>query len=188
MAGIRTRKRIIYADDDRLSISRLLILRIPPLIIGLLLGTGLSVLTSNFEVVLAKQVQLAFFLPFLVYISGAVGTQTQTIYTRDLSTGHATFSSYLFKESILGMIIGTIIGLMTYGITIMWLRDAGIATAIGLSMFLSTAIAPPLAVLVTEVFSLHHDDPAVFAGPVATVIQDAVSIVIFGLVTSAIVL
>jgi Mg/Co/Ni transporter MgtE len=35
---------------------------------------------------------------------------------------------------------------------------------------------------------LEHSDPAVGAGPIATVVQDTVSILIFGFIASAIIL
>ena len=55
-------------------------------------------------------------------------------------------------------------------------------------MFAAVLVAPLVALLVTETLQLEHSDPAVGSGPIATVIQDTLSILIFGLIASAIIL
>jgi len=89
---------IQYADDDIVPLKRLLGLRLPSLMIGLLLGIVLSFFASRFEAVLTKNIAVAFFIPFIVYMADAVGTQTQNIYSRDLKSGKANFKSYFLKE------------------------------------------------------------------------------------------
>lgn len=66
-----------YADDDYESIGTLMKLRAPALVIGLFLGIGISFITSRFEEVLSHNLRVAFFLPFVVYIADAIGTQTE---------------------------------------------------------------------------------------------------------------
>src|SRR3989344_3692812 len=102
------RKPTEYVDDDVTPLKRILTLRFPPLILGLILGISLSFITSKFEEVIAKNIAIAFFIPFIVYLADAVGTQTQSIYIRDLRTGEANFKKYLIKESLLGLSIGLI--------------------------------------------------------------------------------
>ena len=97
-------RKTIYADDDYESIGTLLKLRTPTLAIGLILGIGISFLASNFKEVLEHNIQIAFFLPFVVYIASAIGNQTDSIYSRDLKSGRAKFSNYLWKETVLGLI------------------------------------------------------------------------------------
>lgn len=181
-------KKILYADDDKFSVAKLLWLRMPPLVVGLILGIILSFLTSRFEQVLAKNIQVAFFIPFIVYMADAVGTQTQTIAVRDLSRRGSKFSNYLIKETFLGMILGGIFGVIAGGIVLFWFRDQPLAWSVGLSMMAAVGVAPLVALLVTEVLELERQDPAVGAGPIATVIQDTVSVVIYGLISSAIIL
>ncbi len=177
---------IEYADDDKVSIKKLLILRTPSLVAGLLLGFLLSFVTSRFEEVLTAHIALAFFIPFVVYMSDAVGTQTQSIYTRDLKTGKANFKTYLFKELSVGMILGLIFSALTGFIVQGWFGSNELAIAVGLGLFAAIASAPPIALIVSELLQIEHEDPAVWAGPIATIIQDAVSVVIFGLIATAI--
>lgn len=180
--------KIQYADDDREPISFLLRLRLPSLFFGLVLGMLLSFITSRFETVLAKNVQVAFFIPFIVYLADAVGTQTQNIYTRDLRTGRASFKKYLLKESILGVILGIVFSIITVPVTLVWFHSTQLATSVSLATFGAVASAPLIALLVTELLELEHTDPAVGAGPLATVIQDTISVLIYGLIASAIIL
>src|SRR3989338_7240373 len=120
---INHRPKTVYADDDTESVRFLLRLRIPPLILGLFLGLGISILTSRFEEVLAANVHVAFFIPFIVYIAAAVGAQTQAIYSRDLKSRHAKLKNYLMKEPLLGLALGVIFGLISSLIINLWLQD-----------------------------------------------------------------
>lgn len=178
----------VYADDDTESIRFLLRLRIPPLIVGLILGIGISFLTSRFEEVLKTNIHTAFFIPFIVYLADAIGTQTQTIYARDLRTRHAKLRNYLFKESILGVVLGMLFGLISWLIIFIWLHDPLLAWSVGLAVVLGVGVAPVVSILTTEFLKDLHEDPAVGSGPIATVIQDMISIVIYGIISSTILL
>jgi len=87
-----------YADDDVTPIWRLILIRMPSLILGLFLGFGLSFVTSEFREVIEANIEMAFFIPFVVYMADAVGGQTQNIYIRDLLTGKASFKRYMIKQ------------------------------------------------------------------------------------------
>lgn len=180
--------KIQYADDDVSPIKRLLSLRFPPLLIGLFLGLVLSFTVSKFEEVLSQNIAVAFFIPFVVYLASAVGAQTQSIYVRDLKTGKASFKVYLFKETAIGVALGLVFSLITAPIIFLWFKSADLTWAVSLSVFGAIATAPLIALLVTELLQIEHHDPAVGAGPIATVIQDTVSVLIYGAIASAIIL
>lgn len=177
-----------YADDDCESVGKLFKLRAPALMLGLLLGIGISFVTSNFEEVLSKNVQLAFFLPFVVYLSSAVGTQTEDIYTRDLKTGKAKFNTYLHKEFFLGILFGLIFSIFSGAIAFLWLRNELLSLTVTVASFIAIATAPIVALLVAHALQSANKDPAAGTGPIATVIQDVLSVVIFGLVANMIIL
>lgn len=180
--------KIEYVDDDTESIKTLIRLRIPSLIIGLVLGIILSFVTSRFEEVLAKNVSVAFFIPFVVYIADAVGAQTQSIYSRDLGSGKARFKKYLLKESILGVLLGLMFGSIIFPVVLFWFHSLSLAFAVSLSAFFAVSTAPLIALIITEIFQIEHKDPAASSGPIATVIQDTTSILIYGLIATAIIL
>ncbi len=180
--------KIKYADDDVTPLKRLFEMRVTSLFIGLLLGIVLSFVTSRFEEVIAHNIKVAFFIPFVVYMAAAVGAQTQSIYIRDLRTGKANFKHYLVKETFLGLLLGAVFGLSSILITWLWFRSAELSTTVALSMFIAIAIAPIVALIVTEILQLEHKDPALGSGPIATVIQDTLSVLIYGFIATTIIL
>ena len=182
------KKTPTYADDDYESIKTLFGLRAPSLIVGLLLGLGISFTTSSFEEVLTHNVQVAFFLPFIVYIADSIGTQTEAIYSRDLKTGRAKFSNYLRKEFAIGAIFGLLFGIFAGAISLLWLRNGLLSLSITIASFLAITTAPLVALLVAHTLQSVHKDPAAGTGPIATVLQDLLSVVIYGIVTSIIIL
>ncbi|OGK17092.1 hypothetical protein A2774_01925 [Candidatus Roizmanbacteria bacterium RIFCSPHIGHO2_01_FULL_39_12c] len=181
-------KKILLADDDKYPVRTLLLMRVPPLIVGLVLGFVISFATSRFEKVLAEKIEVVFFLPFIVYMASAIGSQTQTIYSRDLTRGKANFITYLFKEMALGLILGTIFGFICFLVVSVWFGATKLALTVGMSLFVAMGLAPLVALIVTEILELEHQDPAVGAGPIATVIQDTISVIIYGAIASLIIL
>lgn len=181
-------EKIFYADDDKESVKQLLQLRIPSLAIGLAFGLVLSFAVSQFEEVLSKNISVAFFIPFIVYLAAAVGNQTGSIFTRDLKSGRANFHTYLLKEAAVGILLGVLFAFVSAPVVFLWFESIGLALAVSLSIFCAVASAPLIALVVTELLQLEHKDPAVGAGPIATVIQDTVSVLIYGLIASAILL
>lgn len=182
------RKSIIYADDSTEPVSELLRLRLPSLFIGLGLGILISFVTSRFEQVLAHDVRVVFFLPFVTYMADAIGTQTQSIYTRDLMAGKAKFHMYLIKESALGLVLGLIFALISGFIALWWLGDDLLALSVGFSMFATAVFAPVVALGITQAFQLLREDPAAGAGPIATVVQNMISVILYGLICSVVLL
>ena len=180
--------KIQYADDDTEPVKFLFRLRTPSLLIGLVLSVVLSFVTSQFEHVLSANIRVAFFIPLVVYLADAVGTQTQTIYARDLRTGKASFKKYLLKETALGILFGLGSAALTAPVVFFWFQSAKLAFVVGSALFAAVASAPLIALIITELLQLEHKDPAVGSGPIATVIQDTVSILIYGAIASAIIL
>lgn len=181
-------RKITYIDDDTESVNLLFRLRAPALIMGLLLGIIISFLTSNFEEVLAHDIRVAFFLPFIVYLADAIGTQTQTIYARDMRTGKAKFQNYLMKEAALGIVFGILFSVIAAIVIFLWFEDMRLVLSVGISIFIASASAPIVALLITQASTIFHSDPAAESGPIATVVQDMLSVVIYGIVSSLIIL
>jgi magnesium transporter len=180
--------KIEYAADETESIGTLLKLRTPSLVIGLVLGICISFVTSGFEKVLARDVHVAFFLPFVVYIADAIGTQTESIYSRDLKGGKHNFWKYFYKELGLGIFFGLLFGAAAGAVTLFWLGNSLLALAVSLATLIAIATAPMIALFVTQIFQNLREDPAASSGPVTTVIQDMTSVIIYGVVCSLIIL
>ncbi len=55
-------------------------------------------IASLFEASLKDNITLAFFLPLVVYMADAVGTQTETILVRALAYGRVSLGAQLLRE------------------------------------------------------------------------------------------
>lgn len=162
--------------------------RLPWLLIGLAVGAGLGIVTSQFEWVLQKNIALAFFIPVIAYVADSVGTQTETIFIRALTVLKINVYAYLLKELVVGMLIGACLGLL--GGLAAWFisRLSVMGVIVGLSLFLTVTVATFLACLVPIIFKSLGRDPALGSGPLATAIQDIISISIYFVVAKIILL
>src|SRR3990167_1622438 len=128
-------------NDIKEPIGHLVEHRLPWLVLGLLGGIITSLIVSNYEKILSADLRLAFFIPIIVYMSAAIGTQTETIYVRQLKKSGGALSKYFLKETALGLILGLIFGLATAVFAAYWLKSPLIAFTVGLAMFINVTIA-----------------------------------------------
>jgi len=158
--------------------------RMPWLVVGLLGAMLSALLVAAFEDRLAQNVLVALFIPAVVYLAAAVGTQTQAVLIRALASG-VTIRSMVAREVVTGAIAGLAIGAL-FGVfaQIGW-GDERLAVAVGLALFASCTIAILLAIVFPAIFEHFGQDPAFGSGPLATVAQDLVSILVyFGVVVA----
>lgn len=181
-------KEVQLADDEKDEITLLLRLRLPWLVGGLIIGGFITLFISRFEEILSDHIALAFFIPFIVYMSDAVGTQTEAIYVRYLATGRGNFIAYLSKEFSLGIALGLMFGLAVFLFGLLVFRKFDVALTVGLAMSISLTIAPLVAMTTSQTIKKLHKDPAVGSGPFATVIQDFLTVIIYFLVASVVIL
>jgi magnesium transporter len=153
--------------------------RLPWLLVGAALSAAMTALMTTFEADLQRNVTIAFFIPALVYLADAIGTQTETIAVRGLSTKTRPLGWILMLEVASGAIIGTTLGILAFcGI---WAAFANIPLAAGVALSLVAAgtLASSIGLLLPWVLSRLGLDPAFGSGPVATVLQDGLTIVIY---------
>ena len=167
------------------NVTRRLWHRLPWLIVGLA-GAMLSVaIVSGFERELNAEVLLAFFLPAVIYMADAVGTQTEAILIRAMSAG-VTVRSVFVRELATGAILGGLVGTTFLVFALATFGDPEIAVAVAVALFASCSIASVIAMFLPWALAKAGRDPAFGAGPLATVIQDLLSIVVYFAVATAI--
>lgn len=171
-----------YPEEDVLKerVDHLIEHRVPWLLVGLLGGLLATVIVSKYEAILSTDVRLVFFIPVIVYLSDAVGTQTETIYVRSLSNKkRVNFAKYILKESTIGIGLGVLSGVLLGAFAMYWLQSFAIGLTIGLTMLINLALAPVLAVAIPNILYKQHADPALGSGPVATIAQDVISLLVY---------
>jgi magnesium transporter len=153
--------------------------RMPWLMVGLAGGFLAGGVASAFEVSLRREVALAFFLPLVVYMADAVGTQTETILVRRLAYGEVALWSQLTQEALIGASIGTIVASVAAGGLWLWNGHPALAVVVGASLGVTAIVATIMASLLPWGLARLGADPALASGPVGTVVQDIVSVGIY---------
>jgi len=153
--------------------------RLPWLMIGLIGGFLAGGVASVFEAPLRDNITLAFFLPLVVYMADAVGTQTETVLVRALAYGKVTLGAQLLREGTVGLLIGCIVGLSAGACLLAWGGTKSVALTLALTLALTTVIATLVASLLPIGLSRVGVDPALASGPVATVVQDILSVAVY---------
>ena len=168
------------------SILRRLWHRLPWLLAGLAGAMVAAVVVGGFEEELDKTVTLAFFLPAVVYMADAVGTQTETVLIRGLSVG-VELRDVVVRELVTGLIIGVLMAAAFLPFALLAFGDSEVALAVGASLFVSCSVATLVAMVFPWTFRRLGIDPAFGSGPLATVVQDLLSITAYLLIATAIV-
>jgi magnesium transporter len=148
------------------------------LVLGLT-GAGLSAwLVGLFEWRLEADVRLAFFIPGVVYLADAVGTQTEAVVVRGLSVG-APVRTTLRLEAATGPVLGAVLGAISL-LAVWWvLDDPNVALAVALALLGACSVATIVAAGIPVLLASLGRDPAYASGPLATVVQDLVSLAIY---------
>lgn len=155
-------------------------LRLPWLVLGLLGGVGAAVVVEQFEATLAEQLILAAFIPAIVYMADAVGSQTQMLFVRALALDHSlAVAKYLKREIAVNFILGLILAGLILAISLVWLGLPLISLVLSVSVFLTVWFTVLVAILLPWLFSRLGQDPAIASGPLATVIRDIMSLLIY---------
>lgn len=155
--------------------------RLPWLIIGLFGAMLIATYIGFFENMLAKYLILGAFVPAIVYMADALGTQVQTIFVRDIAIlgKGLDFKAYFFKQMAVTLAIASLMGILMFSIISIFWKAPFIAFAISFAAFISLLVTSVTALLITLLIKRFRFDPALGSGPIATIISDMTSIVIY---------
>lgn len=142
-------------------------------------------IVSAFETQLAANLLVAFFVPGIVYLADAVGTQTEAIAIRGLSVG-VGIRSVVGREVVTGVVVGAILGASMFPVICLVWGDVAVAAAVAGAILAASAIATLIALALPWLLQRLGRDPAFGSGPLATVVQDLLSIAIYLAIVSAV--
>ena len=184
-AGIH-KGHLEYENTLEVPLPLTLLHRTPWLIIGLIGVIFAAAFMNRFENILNQHLILAFFIPAIVYMSDALGTQHQTLFIRDLAIfgKELKIIKYFLKQMLIGFIIALFVGVIVFLITSLFWKQTFIAFVIALAMFITLVISSFSSLLTTYLFKVFGQDPALGSGPLATIISDVSSIIIYFVIVS----
>jgi magnesium transporter len=164
--------------------SKLVRARLPSLGLGLLGGLLAAYMVTAFEEVLGSYLALAAFIPVMIYLSDAVGTQSQTLIVRMIAL-EPDFSArkYMTRELKIGGVLGIIFAILLFVAgTLGWGLHIGFI--VGSAMFLSIIFQAFMATYLSATLARHKVDPALASGPLTTIISDITSLALYFAIAS----
>lgn len=160
------------------SVLRRLWHRLPWLIVGLVGAMVSALLMTAFEARIDANLAVAYFVPGIVYLADAVGTQTETLAIRGLSVG-VGIRSIAGREALTGAAVGVLLGVVILPTVELMTGDWGLAVAVSVAVLAASTIATVVALVLPLLLHRWGRDPAFGSGPLATVVQDLLSILIY---------
>lgn len=153
--------------------------RLPWLLVGLLGSVAATFVMSRYEAALGARVEIAFFVPGIVYLADAIGTQSEAVAVRGLSVAHQPLGKLLVGELGTGALIGLVLAALIFPAVMLIFSDPRLAAAVSLAVMFSGTAAAFMGLLLPWTLSRLGRDPAFGSGPVATVIQDVLSLLVY---------
>ena len=184
-AGILVDTKVI--DIFKARIFRLIRLRLPWLIFGFGGGLLITIFISRFEALLQQYVSLAYFIPIVAYMNAAVGTQAVSLFIRGLALEKVSMRRYVVKELTVGTFLGVLFGGLIFLFAWLAFGSFGVAATVGISLFLGIVLSTSNAMLIPYIFHRLGKDPAFGSEPLVTIVQDALSILIYFAIASILV-
>lgn len=159
--------------------------RLPWLLIGLAGGLLAAKIVEYFENTLEQNIILATFIPLIVYMADAAKTQMEIFIIRDLATNpELKFKKYFLKQLIVILSLALITSAILAIAGKFLYQDVKVTMILGVGLFCAILSSVFSGLIIPYLFSKIKVDPANASGPIATIIQDISSIVIYFLVAS----
>lgn len=176
-----------FDDLIRLPVLQSIKHRLPWLLIGLLGGLLAAGIIGGFEETLSQNLILAAFIPLIVYMADAVGTQMEAFIIRDLAVNPTlSFLKYFLKQisavSLIGIVTSVFLSLISFALY----GNALISIVLGISLFFAIISSVFSGLIIPYLFGKLKLDPANASGPIATIIQDVFSVLVYFVVASLI--
>ncbi len=170
--------------------------RIIWLLILMISATFTGMIITSFEAALASCVALTAFMPMLMNTGGNSGSQSSVTVIRAISLGEVEFSDIfgvVWKELRISVLCGAALSLLNF--VKMWMFDIlllgtdgltlTVATVVSITLFCTVVIAKLVGCTLPLFAKKLRLDPAVMASPFITTVVDAISLVIYFSIATA---
>lgn len=163
--------------------------RLPWLLLGLAGGLLAASIVQRFESALAVHVLIVAFIPLVVYLADAVGSQTEIIFVRAIALDpelgqFARFKSYFAREIIVTGTLSLVLGVLVGGITSWWFGAPELAMLLFAAIVSTLMLAMMVTLVIPYLATRLRYDPALTSGPVATVVRDVVTLLVYFLIVA----
>lgn len=154
--------------------------RLPWLVLGLLGGLLVARIVGGFEEVLQRHIVLAAYIPLIVYMASAVGMQMEALIIRDLALQpRLRFPAYFWHQLAVVTGMGVLLAAGLMGITFVLHGEVILALTISIALFAAILTSVVTGLCTPFLFGRLGCDPADASGPVATIVQDILSVLVY---------
>lgn len=171
--------------------------RIPWLLLLMLSATFTGMIITGFEDKLAASVVLTAFIPMLMGTGGNAGGQTSVTIIRGLSLGDIglrDITKAIWKETRVATLCGIVLAVVNFGKILLVDKlimgndeiTVGVAAVVCITLAVTVFVAKLLGCILPIAAKALKLDPAVMASPFITTLVDAVSLLAYFLIASAI--
>ena len=161
--------------------------RIPWLIIILIMGLLSTILLTklNFIGYNSIYVKILIFLPVILCLGGGIGMQSSSITIMTLSNKDVVSTNNILKEVLVGLITGTVCGLIGGIGTYIIINDNKVALLVGVSILINMICGATIGAFVPNLLKKLDIDTSIVSAPLVSVILDFIGICIFFLITTS---
>ena len=143
---------------------------------------------AGFERTIEAHISVVFFMPIIVYLADAIGnTNGGSCGVRGLSLSHTPIKNLLTGELRTGLLIGLSLGILIFPYVFLTSWDIRLACAVSLAVVIAGGFATTIGFLLPWLLSCMGKDPALGSGPVATIIQDVLSLLIYFMIVNVLI-
>ncbi len=144
---------------------------------------------KSYEEILQSVVILAAFIPMLMDTGGNSGSQSATLVIRGLALGEIEMQDIgrvLWKEFRVSLLVGTsLAGVNFLRIYFIERTDLNVAITVCVSLFLTVVVAKMVGGILPIIAKKLRLDPAIMASPLITTIVDAVALIAYFAIATA---
>jgi magnesium transporter len=155
--------------------------RLPWLLLSLGAALIAVAILQYYLEVIRRDLWLAVLIPVVAAMGSNAATQTMTVVVRGIGLGEVgveTSPRVVLKESLVGLINGVVVGLITFLIISAWFRW-DLALVLGLTMVLSLLIAGMLGALIPVALKRYRVDPALASSVFVVTITDVITFFVY---------
>jgi magnesium transporter len=153
--------------------------RAPWIVLALVAGIAMVFVADNFETVFSRNIQLAFFLPVIVYMSDSIGTETLALFVRELDKEGMQIHRLLLREATVGLSLGLLSGIPMGAFGAWWFEDTRLGLTLALAMTVNGLVAVLTGMMAPFVFAKLGKDPALGSDELTTAVSDNASMLVY---------
>ena len=163
--------------------------RLPWLLVLMISATFTGRIMGRFEDILTQAVVLSAFIPMLMDTGGNSGSQSSTLVIRGLAIGDIDTGDWwkvIWKEMSVSFLVGIALAATNF-VRLLLLEkiDTRVALTVSITIVVTVMVSKIVGGLLPLIAKKMKVDPAVMAGPLITTIVDALALMVYFAVATA---